>query len=505
MKLTNIILPAFLISAVSCEKWVEPKVYSVLTETNAFQTKEDAIAIVNGVYARLKQPSGRSDSYQYYAGFQMTITDYTTDIGHSSQSGDISLLSDARWSTNNKYLNFAWQHQYKLVADANSGLFYLPRITKLTEEQRTQFSAEIRFLRALGYMDLTDAFGPVILMTEKEVENPDYKATPKPTSVEEMNQFIIADLEFAIANLPLNYVNHPIYPTNDVGRATKGAALGLLCKLYMREHEWQKAADLAKQVMDLKQYELFPTYDGLFAESNKWCKEFMFSALADALNDATELMNHFGPMQHPDVADRWQYYAASWYFWNTYNVNDKRREMFFYDYKGSDNLHYIQPIPGVPNPPAGTYYLPDVATKKYADPKGSKTYYDGHGIPILRYADILLCRAEALNELNGPNQESIDLINSVKARATAPLLGAPGTFTKESLRDALLKERGWELFFECKRRNDLIRMGKYQQVTNTYLSAIGKTPVIDINKHRYFPYPQTQVDLNPNLDNSGRQ
>ena len=505
MKLKNIIVPAFLLSAVSCEKWVEPKVYSVLTETNAFQTKEDAIAIVNGVYARLKQPSGKSDSYQYYAGFQMTITDYTTDIGHSSQSGDISLLSDARWSTNNKYINFAWQHQYKLVADANSGLFYLPRITKLTDAQRAQFSAEIRFLRALGYMDLTDAFGPVILMTEKDVENPDYKSTPKPASVEELNKFIIADLEFAAANLPLNYVGHPIYPTNDVGRATKGAALGLLCKLYMREHQWQKAADLAKQVMDLKQYELFATYDGLFAESNKWCKEFMFSALADALNDATELMNHFGPMQHPEVQDRWQYYAASWYFWNTYHVNDKRREMFFYDYIGSDKLHYIQPIPGVPTPPAGTYYLPDVATKKYADPKGSKTYYDGHGIPILRYADILLCRAEALNELNGPTQESIDLINSVKARSSAQLLGAPGTFSKETLRDALLQERGWELFFECKRRTDLIRMGKYQQVTNTYLQAIGKTPVIDINKHRYFPYPQTQADLNPNLNNSGRQ
>lgn len=498
-------MPVVLLSTVSCEKWVEPKVYSLLTETNAFQTKEDAIAIVNGVYARLKQPSGRSDSYQYYAGFQMTITDFTTDIGHSSQSGDISLLSDATWSTNNKYLNFAWQHQYKLVADANSGLYYMPKITKLTEEQKNQFTAEIRFLRAIGYLDLTDAFGPVILMTEAEVASPNYKATPKPTPVAEINNFIIADLEFAAANLPVNYVNHSIYPTNDVGRATKGAALGLLCKLYMREKQWDKVVSLTKQISDLNQYELFPTYAGLFAESNKWCKEFMFSALADALNDATELMNHFGPMVHPIVTDRWQYYAASWYFWNTYNAADKRREMFFYRYNGTDGLEYIQPIPGVPNPPAGKYYLPDVATKKYADPAGSKTYYDGHGIPILRYADILLCRAEALNELNGPTQESINLINAVKARSTAPLLGTPASFTKETLRDAILQERGWELFFECKRRTDLIRMGKYQQVTNTYLSAIGKQPVIDINKHRYFPYPQTQVDLNPNLSNAGRQ
>jgi hypothetical protein len=504
MKLIKIILPLFLLTAVSCEKWVEPQVYSSLTDANAFETKDDAIAAVNAIYARLKQPSGISDSYQYYAGFQMTITDFTTDIGHSSASGDISLLSDSKWSTNNKYLNFAWQHQYKLVSDANIALANLPKISILTDAEKAQFTAEIKFLRAIGYIDLTDAFGPVLLLTEEDAANPDYSSKPEPKPVAEINEFLIKELEYCIANLPVSYESKAIYPTNDVGRATKGAAMSLLCKLYMREHEWQKVVDLTQQIADLKQYELFPTYAGLFAESNKWCKEFIFSALADALNDGTELMNHFGPMNNPVVTDRWQYYAVSWYFWNSYAPNDKRRQMFFYDYLGSDSLHYIQPVPGESNPPAGSFFLPDVATKKYADPAGSKTYYDGHGIPILRYADILLCRAEALNELNGPNTESIDLINQVKARSEATLLGAAGTFTKESLRDAILQERGWELFFECKRRQDLIRMDKYQPVVNTYLEAAGKQPAIDISKHKYFPYPQTQVDLNPNLSNTGR-
>ncbi|KIC96489.1 RagB/SusD family nutrient uptake outer membrane protein [Flavihumibacter solisilvae] len=504
MKLINIILPAFLLTAVSCEKWVEPKVYSSLTDANAFQTKDDAIAAVNAIYSRLKQPSGRSDSWMYYAGFQMTITDFTTDIGHSSAAGDIKLLSSSQWSTNNKYLNFAWEHQYKLISDANTALLNIRKIGVLSEAELAQFTSEIKFLRALAYIDLTDEFGPVILMTEENTANPDYSSKPTPASLEEINNFIISDLESAAASLPLNYVSHSIYPTNDVGRVTKGAALSLLCKLYMREHQWQKVVEITQQIKDLNQYELFPTYEGLFAESNKWCKENIFSSLADALNDATELMNHFGPMVHPVVADRWQYYAVSWYFWNSYEPNDKRRELYFYEYDGSDGLHYQQPIPGQDNPPAGVYFLPDVATKKYADPAGSKTYYDGHGIPILRYADIILCRAEALNELNGPNAESIDLINQVKGRAQATLLGAPATFSKESLRDAIVQERGWEFFFECKRRQDLIRTGKYQEITNKYLEAIDELPSIDINKHRYFPYPQTQVDLNPNLDNTGR-
>ncbi|WP_449437790.1 RagB/SusD family nutrient uptake outer membrane protein [Pedobacter steynii] len=79
-----------------------------------------------------------------------------------------------------------------------------------------------------------------------------------------------------------------------------------------------------------------------------------------------------------------------------------------------------------------------------------------------------------------------------------------GTYTKETLRDKILQERGWEFFFECKRRADLIRMGKYQEVVNGYLKSIGKPASIDIAKHRYFPYPQTQVDLNSNLNNAGR-
>ncbi len=504
MKRTIILLSACLIGLASCKNTAEPNVYSILTEANAFQTKADAVAAVNGVYARLKQPSGISDSYQYYAGFQMAITDFTTDIGHSFQSGDISQLSDAQWSTNNKYLNFAYQHQYKLIADANNALANIPKIKTLTEAQTNQYFSEIKFLRALAYIDLTDEFGPVILITEEEMKNPDYTAKTPPASLETINAFLINDLETAAANLPVNYEGKAIYPTNDVGRATKGAALSLLTKLYMREHQWQKALETIQKIEDLHQYELFPSYAGLFAESNKWCKESIFSALADALNDGTELMNHFGPLNNPVVTDRWQYYAVSWSFWNSYAPNDERREMFFYDYKGTDGLQYMQAPAGQTTPPAGKYYLPDVATRKYADPAGSKTYYDGHGIPILRYADIILCKAEALNEVNGPTQVSIDLINSVKARSKATLLGAPGTYTKETLRDKILQERGWEFFFECKRRADLIRMGKYQEVVNGYLKSIGKPASIDIAKHRYFPYPQTQVDLNSNLNNAGR-
>src|SRR5665213_3478962 len=98
-----------------------------------------------------------------------------------------------------------------------------------------------------------------------------------------------------------------------------------------------------------------------------------------------------------------------------------------------------------------------------------RSYYDGHSVDILRYADVLLSRAEALNELNGINQESIDLINQVKGRSHAKLLDI-ADYDQSTLRDAILLERGWEFFYEGKRRADLIRMGKYDVLVNAYLT-----------------------------------
>ncbi|TWF32847.1 putative outer membrane starch-binding protein [Chitinophaga polysaccharea] len=508
MKYAYIAFTALLLGTTSCKKLVEPKVYSTLTGSNAFMTLSDAKAAVNGVYSRLKQPSGRSDAWMYYAGFQVTISDLTTDVGHASSGGDVGLMSDCQWAPANTYLAFAWQHQYKLVTDANISLYFIPKMTSITDAQKNQFTAELRFLRALGYVDLTDAFGPVIMVTEQTVAqnqtNPSFDAPVPTTPVADINKLIISDLEYAAQTLPVNYLSSDIYTTNDVGRATKGAAMSLLCKLYMREHEWQKALDLTTEIMKLG-YDLYPSYAGLFAEKNKWCQESIFSALADPLNDAVEIMNHFGPINNPVVTDRWQYFALTWYFWNTFASNDDRKQMFYYDYIGTDGLHYMQAPAGQTNPPAGFYYMPDVATTKFADPKGSTTYYDGHVFPILRYADILLCRAEALNELNGPTDEAIGLINRVKSRSHATGLGSAATFSKQSLRDAILQERGWEFFFECKRRQDLIRMGKYESVVNTYLTAVGKTASIALPRDKYFPYPQAQADLNKSLNNSDRR
>ncbi len=490
----------------SCNKTLDPNVYSSLTNTNAFNTVSDAMAAVNAVYARLKGPVV-GDNFDYWTVRHFALTDLTTDIGHCNYGGDPGQLSLAQWNSSNGLLAEDWRQIYKLIADANNALFNIGNMKVLTDAQKNQFFSEIRFLRSVAYMDLTDAWGPVPLITEKDVANAtssSYTSHPVPAPVASIDSMIISDLTTAASVLPVNYENNAIYSSNDFGRATKGAALTLLAKLYLREKNWQKAADYCKQVMDMNVYKLYPSYLGLFLEANKWCEENIFSVISDANVNGTELMNHFGPQNHPVVLNRWQYYAVSWDFYNSFSNDDDRKLCFYPHYTGVDGLIYAQPPTLGAQPPAGYFYMADIATKKYADSTGSVTlYYDGHSVDILRYADVLLSRAEALNNLNGPTQESIDLINQVRERSHAKPL-VLSNYTKETLSDAILQERGWELFYEGKRRADLIRFGKYAEIVNAYLTRIGQPAVVTMPKNQYFPYPENQVTINPNLDNSGR-
>ncbi|MEO6673535.1 MAG: RagB/SusD family nutrient uptake outer membrane protein, partial [Ginsengibacter sp.] len=116
---------------------------------------------------------------------------------------------------------------------------------------------------------------------------------------------------------------------------------------------------------------------------------------------------------------------------------------------------------------------------------------------LIRLADIILAKAEALNQKSGPNQESVDLINQIRGRAFNHDVTKNKTLadflSKDALNEWILKERGWELYFEGHRRMDLIRNGKFIEMA-TARSAI------DLSAFRVlFPIPQAEIDINPNL------
>jgi hypothetical protein len=177
-----------------------------------------------------------------------------------------------------------------------------------------------------------------------------------------------------------------------------------------------------------------------------------------------------------------------WDFYDTFDPLDKRRELLWVEYENKSgsltNLRTTGDIGALP-------------LKYGIDPQASGTW-SGNDKVLDRYAEVILFKAEALNELNGPNQESIDLINSIRQRAFDNYIGSEyelklSDFSdKAVLRDYILQERGWEFWYEGKRREDLIRTGKYIEVGMQNASDFG-------DKNLLFPIPSGVIIENPNI------
>jgi hypothetical protein len=274
------------------------------------------------------------------------------------------------------------------------------------------------------------------------------------------------------------------------GKATKGAAFALLCKFYMNTLQWQKAADAAKSVMDLKLYGLFPAIENLFAVANENNNEYIFVyPCTNQYLYENDYMPHAFPPNYP-IQSNWENFGAQialyTSFVKSFDPADRRLRMILTFYTDTKGVYHnlLQDTLGKP--------LDDSRSFKYTPDPDAIGQNNGNDIPIVRYADILLSRAEALNELNGPNQESIDLINQVRQRAGVYLLTLADLGSKDALRDWLLKERAWEFYGEGKRRDDMIRMNKF--ISGAI--ARGKNAR---DFQVLYPIPQAEIDANPNL------
>ena len=375
----------------------------------------------------------------------------------------------------------------------------------MSEEKKNLVKGQAKFLRAMAYRDLTDAWGAVPFITSL-VKNPFTMNDATLTPVSEIEATLISDLKECINLLPASWSGQ------DLARATSGAAATLLGKIYLRNHDYANAKTYIDMVLNSGQYELESDFKYVWSENNKYGKEMIFALLHETGNNAAEIACHFGPSDHPEVPGRWQYYGVSLPFWRSYDKEDPRREFFYYDYTGdakrddqSDyGFHYMVPEEGVTVVPNDTTkYMQNVATMKYTYDMISDAYYDGRTICIFRLSDVILCKAEIENNLNGP-AAALPYLNQIRARAGAPEYGKhnrfPAPSTKETMNDAILKERGYELVFEFQRRADLIRFGKYEEVVNAHLKKLGIAQPTNVTSSlRYFPYPLNDAQLNPNL------
>ncbi|MFS4418789.1 RagB/SusD family nutrient uptake outer membrane protein [Maribacter sp. 2307ULW6-5] len=459
-----------------CNDYLEEEVFTEFDPGDLLQTEQGIERVLIGAYNELHTTSffGR-DMY-------FTLGEFPTDIATQSGGGferTAILYVNYEWDPAQGILAGIWNRYYRAIRNANSLLDNIGNVTTLSEEKVARFSAEAAFIRADAYFRLYDFFGPVPLVTT--TESLEFEVTR--SSEDEMLEFLISELNRAAENLPVT--------VNARGRVTKGAALSLLTKVYLHAKQWQNSANAAQEVIDLGVYQLFPDIETLFSVDNEDNDEFIYVHPAEAQpGEGHVYMPHAFPPRFP-IQPNWENFGAQFRtltsFVNSFEPNDRRLNLIlreFTDING-ELVQLVEDENGNP--------LDNARSFKYVPDPNANARWSGNDQPVIRYADILLSRAEALNEINGPNAESIELINQVRQRAGASLLQLADFSSTEALRDHILAERGWELFSEGKRRQDLIRHGKL--ISNAVARGKNAEPF-----HELYPLPQREMDANVNLE-----
>ncbi|HAQ18678.1 MAG TPA: RagB/SusD family nutrient uptake outer membrane protein [Prolixibacteraceae bacterium] len=454
-----------------------------INTSNFFQTETDAITAINGAYQPLQWPKL----------YNMRI--WTTDImagnsivGAGGGTDGIETQDEANFVTasDNQGVLDLWRGPWPGILRCNIILQKVPEMT-ISETVKNRVLGEAYFLRAHYYFILVRFFGDVPL-TLNPVE-PGDDLRPFRTPKAEVYTKIISDLNQAITLLPPKEQ----YTGNDVGRASKGSAAGMLAKVYLTLGDWQKVVDLCDQVKSLG-YSLNANYGDNFSSSTENSNESLFEiqyvsdagmGFWDNENQASWLSTFTGPRGSDLVAGGWGWNQPTQEFINSYETGDLRKDVTaFYD--------------GCPKFDAKDYKkswsMTGYNLRKFLVPLSAVPSYDNSPLnfPVLRYADVLLMKAEALNEL-GRTAEAAGPLNEVRTRAG---LGNVTGLTKDAFREKVLKERRMELAFEGQRWFDLIRVNNGQYGID-FLKSIGKSNMS--SKFLLFPVPQKERDANPNL------
>jgi hypothetical protein len=477
-KFLYIIISSFFL-AVSCKKQLEDKIYDKLVPANYFQNDGEAISAVNAIYGAMN-----GTGWDYYGAgnerIQM-LSDATTDEFAPTGGGYYSDLNTFNWKSQDYSFMINWRDAYKGISYCNYILQYLPASTKVSDAIKKRVIAEAKAGSALFYKDLVELFGDVPLI---KTFDEGITSSPSRSTANEVLNYIAEQLKSAIPDLPISY------GSGDNGRFTKGAANALLCKIYLYQKNWDGVISAATAVIN-GGYQLDQAgYANLFVPENQNNKEFILIKQAyPDFNTGNTMPTYCLPPDYKLPA------GVSIQIWNAYRI----RRAFFESFDPADSRKSLI-TDSYPNINGGTTTISapgDVICMKYAFDTKANIVFATNDMPLIRLADIILAKAEALNQKNGPNQESIDLINQVRDRAfnhdITKYKKLSDFASKDALNDWILKERGWELYFEGHRRMDLIRNGKFLDMA----TARGATD--PTGKRLLFPIPQSEIDINSKL------
>lgn len=483
---------------------------SSIDRDNFYQSKEDIETAINGVY----QEFTVDGFYGMFNNQSIYINDLQTDYvkaGAQTNSAHIRELSNFAVQPTNLFVGYAWEEHYTAINRANVIIDKVTDASWLDEQSKQNYIGEARFLRALMYFNLVRYFGGVpIVLHDGEGEG-----APR-NSIDEVFAQIVDDFT-AAESLPANY------STRD-SKASSLAATAFLSKVYL---EWaqtitdqskangktyyQKAIAYADKVISSGKYKLLDKFIDNWSVDKKNGAEHIFSIEHDRSVNG----NVSG---HCTFATNWSnsepvLLATSDRYYEQTDPRDQRR-----DGSWAKRLY---------NPNTGTDFVFDIPrfrkyidSLNYAKPESSgNAAGQSTNTTVIRYAEVLLIKAEAENELNGPTAAAYDAINQVRRRAywspynhvqNTPSDGSAlelSGLSQEEFRERLREERRLEFvleghrWFDLKRWHILVKYVKEHTPSNEEVTGTKTTKAQNVSKKNYYlPLPQDQIILNPNLE-----
>lgn len=485
-----------------CKKFLDRKPLSAAA-TDVSGVEGQAIAMYN--------------IFNTYAGFNTlpwldfnSIRDDDAQKGSSTTDGAeiITEFETFQYTKDDWATNTYWNDHYYMINKANK-LLYDVEVLGLKDAGSIRNVAEAKFFRAYSYYELVKAYGAIPII-DFYYENASEGIKPKST-IEQVYNLIDRDLDSASRLLPLNWNGSSADGSTNVftGRLTSGAAKTLWAQTYMSRKSWSLALGLCNQLIASGQYSLMPNFVDIW-------KDGVGGAGKNGPESILEMQAYIGVGGSPDYGSAWgtsqnvrqggasNVWNLGW-GWNTpteklvseWNSTDPRKEM---------TILYSGQYDGGPAKGGYGATLPAYAPGSSLDQKywNKKVYSDpamraatGHTTDgnagwinhrRLRYADVILMKAEAANEL-GDGATAAAMLELIRARARNGQTGVLPYIafaSQAQMRQAIKDERRWEFAMEGYRFDDLVRWGDAVSV----LGSLGYT-----DRCKYYPIPQKAIDL----------
>ncbi|KQS33875.1 RagB/SusD family nutrient uptake outer membrane protein [Dyadobacter sp. Leaf189] len=468
----------------------------VLTDANFFITESDAQASLTGIYAILQREETFSN-VRDAADIEWAMAGDMYEMDGSANRIELHSLS---LPSNNTILRDVYQGAYQGIGRANIVIGRVSAMTNLDPAKQASIVAQAKFLRSLFYYRLVSYWGGVPLVTEEL--NATSKLDIPRASAAEVWALIESDLKEAAATLPATWTGA------NVGRATSTAALGYLVKASLWQQKWADAVKYSEEIIASNTHDLLPKFRDVFRESNENNKEILFSTQFRTSVDAegNNLVKRTAPRGAPSIytgSAAWSNFVPQQHWVNAFEkdaagkIKDKR----YWDVIiGPGEAHqdikdFVMPA----QVPAGWSRTGFIVTKYWEAPAPTNS---GVNTPILRFAEVLLNYAEALNE-TGKSAEAMQLVNKIRTRAG--LEPKATTLGKDAVLDAIFYERRMEFIWEpVGAFSDLNRRGRFISFIkanrpNFATLEIDKKPWLS-TVPILFPIPREAWDKNKSLE-----